>query len=58
MKSDSWQEEYLEEIEKLRKKMIATALLHGINHPKVLWYSQKIDKKHNSILERKKVYNN
>lgn len=42
----------LEQIEELREKMIATALLHGMNHPKVLWYSQQIDEKHNCILRK------
>jgi hypothetical protein len=54
MSRDSQLENYLEEMEKIRKKMIATALVHGLDHPKVLVYSQKIDEKHNLILEKEK----
>jgi hypothetical protein len=53
MNRDGQQEMYLQQIEELREKMISTALEYGINHPKVLWYSQKIDEKHNCILKQK-----
>lgn len=52
MNSNGLQDNYLDEIEELRKKMVDAALLYGINHPKVLSYSQQIDKKHNYILEK------
>lgn len=53
MERESQQETCLEQIEQLRQKMVATARVFGIDHPKVLWYSQKIDEKHNIILKRK-----
>ncbi len=53
MERDSEQDNNIEKIEELREKMVATALVHGINHPKVLWYSQQIDEKHNDILKLK-----
>ncbi|MFN7251815.1 MAG: aspartyl-phosphate phosphatase Spo0E family protein [Anaerobacillus sp.] len=53
MNRDGQQEMYLQQIEELREKMISTALEYGMNHPKVLWYSQKIDEKHNYILKEK-----
>jgi len=53
MSRDSRQESYIQEIEILREKMITAALLYGINHPKVLSFSQQIDEKHNFILEKK-----
>ncbi|QOY38040.1 aspartyl-phosphate phosphatase Spo0E family protein [Anaerobacillus isosaccharinicus] len=53
MNRDGQQENYLQQIEILREKMVATALVYGINHPKVLWYSQQIDEKHNCILKQK-----
>lgn len=52
MNNHCWQDNYLDEIEVLREKMIAAALVYGINHPKVLSYSQQIDKKHNFILKK------
>lgn len=51
MGRESEQENCLQMIEELREKMIATALTYGMNHPKVLWYSQLIDEKHNDILK-------
>ncbi|WNF36347.1 aspartyl-phosphate phosphatase Spo0E family protein [Bacillaceae bacterium IKA-2] len=53
MNRDGLQNDELDEIEKLREKMIAAALVYGINHQKVLSYSQEIDKKHNFILKNK-----
>ncbi len=53
MKRDKKQDINLQELEELRKKMIAIALKYGISHPKVLWYSQQIDEKHNCILKQK-----
>lgn len=44
---------YNDEIESLRAKMMQTALAMGLNHPKVLEYSQKLDEKHNLILQIK-----
>ncbi|MFB4163138.1 Spo0E family sporulation regulatory protein-aspartic acid phosphatase [Alteribacillus sp. JSM 102045] len=41
------------ELESLRQKMIEAAELHGIEHPLVLHYSQKVDQKHNKLLELK-----
>jgi hypothetical protein len=53
MSRNSRQESYIQEIEILREKMIAAAHLYGINHPKVLSYSQQIDEKHNFLLDKK-----
>ncbi|WLD92681.1 aspartyl-phosphate phosphatase Spo0E family protein [Alkalihalobacillus sp. AL-G] len=44
---------YNEHIECLRKEMIRTASVLGLNHPKVLYYSQEIDRKHNDLLRLK-----
>lgn len=44
---------YNDEIESLRTKMMQTAVAMGLNHPKVLEYSQKLDEKHNLILQIK-----
>lgn len=52
MNRDGVEDDYLNEIEELREKMVAAALVHGINHSKVLFYSQQIDKKHNFILKK------
>lgn len=57
MNRDSWQDCCLVEIEELREKMVATALVYGMDHPKVLWYSQQIDQKHNIILKEEKELN-
>ncbi len=51
MDRDGEHENNIEVIEELREKMVATALILGINHPQVLWYSQQIDEKHNDILK-------
>jgi hypothetical protein len=58
MKRECQQENYLEQIEELREKMVATALVYGISHPKVLWYSQQIDEKHNLILGKLQLTSN
>ncbi len=39
----------LEKIELLRQQMVALGLECGLNHPKVLEYSQKIDQLHNEL---------
>lgn len=52
MKRDSHLNDYSVEIEELRKKMIAAALDYGLDHPKVLCFSQQIDKRHNLLLKR------
>ena len=44
---------YNEEIEILREKMTQTAIVLGLNHPDVLAYSQKLDEKHNMMLQLK-----
>ncbi len=44
-------EKILERIELLRHQMIAIGLEHGLDHPEVLQYSQKIDQLHNKLLE-------
>ncbi|WP_408007484.1 Spo0E family sporulation regulatory protein-aspartic acid phosphatase [Pseudalkalibacillus sp. A8] len=40
---------YNEQIECLRSEMIRTARVLGLNHPKVLYYSQEIDRRHNDL---------
>lgn len=55
MEKDQEQEGYLIQIEELRQKMVSAALLYGIDHPKVLGYSQQIDEKHNKILKKTTV---
>ncbi|RBW71301.1 aspartyl-phosphate phosphatase Spo0E family protein [Bacillus taeanensis] len=42
----------LQEFERLRKKMIRTAMLLGMDHPDVLKYSQELDKLHNILLKK------
>ncbi|WP_257349593.1 aspartyl-phosphate phosphatase Spo0E family protein [Pseudalkalibacillus decolorationis] len=44
---------YNEQIESLRSEMVRTARLLGLNHPKVLYYSQEIDRRHNDLLRLK-----
>ncbi|WP_349408367.1 aspartyl-phosphate phosphatase Spo0E family protein [Pseudalkalibacillus sp. SCS-8] len=44
---------YNEQIECLRTEMIRTARVLGLNHPKVLYYSQEIDRRHNDLLRLK-----
>lgn len=39
------------QIERLREKMVHTALRFGFNHPLVLEYSQELDKQHNLIMK-------
>lgn len=51
MRRDSLLSSYSVEIEDLRQKMIATALIYGMDHPKVLWFSQRIDERHNLLLK-------
>ncbi len=46
-------EKYNEQIECLRAEMIRTARVLGLNHPKVLYYSQEIDRRHNDLLRLK-----
>ncbi|WP_246589126.1 aspartyl-phosphate phosphatase Spo0E family protein [Desertibacillus haloalkaliphilus] len=43
------------QLEMLRKKMVTAALIHGMNHPLVLKYSQQIDEKHNVLLKNSYV---
>ncbi|WP_158737806.1 aspartyl-phosphate phosphatase Spo0E family protein [Alteribacillus sp. YIM 98480] len=38
------------ELETLRQKMMEAAELHGLEHPLVLHYSQKVDQEHNKML--------
>lgn len=42
----------LHQLEELRVKMINAALSLGMNHPIVLYYSQKLDKQHNVIINQ------
>jgi len=42
-------EKLLENIELLRQRMVNMALEFGFNHPKVLEYSEQIDKLHNQL---------
>lgn len=46
-------DKYNEQIECLRAEMVRTARVLGLNHPKVLYYSQEIDRRHNDLLRLK-----
>ncbi|WP_329610118.1 aspartyl-phosphate phosphatase Spo0E family protein [Pseudalkalibacillus berkeleyi] len=46
-------QKYNEQIECLRSEMVRTARVLGLNHPKVLYYSQEIDRCHNDLLRLK-----
>jgi ABC-type phosphate/phosphonate transport system permease subunit len=46
---------YNEQIECLRREMIRSARVLGLNHPKVLYYSQEIDRRHNDLLRLKQL---
>lgn len=58
MKDDCHDDRYKKQIERLRKKMVQAGIAYGLNHPKVLEYSQKIDLNHNRLLRGSAEKNN